>query len=155
MHRLRVFFFIFLTNRLRVFISILFIKTQTQTPHSQWKTKRIWETEGESQRVEKEKKLINLEREKSVKSVRQLHQVIRQSKPRFLPIGRITYHSKLKDLFHSLFPDIPIKKKENYFLVKWPFWFLIFPEKEVEEEGIWSRLKRVPSDFLVNNDSDG
>ena len=83
--------------------------------------------------MEKEKKLRNLEREKSV---RQLHQAIRQSKPRFLLIGRITYHSKLKELFQSLFPDILIKKKENHFPVKRPFWYLIFPEKEVEEEGI-------------------
>ena len=85
--------------------------------------------------MEKEKKLRNLEREKFEKSIRQLHQAVRQSKPRFLPVGRITYHSKLKDLFQSLFSDIPIKKKENYFPVKRPFWFLIFPE-EVEEEGI-------------------
>ena len=77
-----------------------------------------------------------MKREKSEKSVRQLHQAVRQSKSKFLPVGRITYHFKLKDLFQSLFPDIPIKKKENYFPVKRPFWFLIFPEKEVEEEGI-------------------
>ena len=86
--------------------------------------------------MEKEKKLRNLEKEKSEKSVRQLHQAVRQSNPRFLPVGRITHHSKLKDPFQSLFPDIPIKKKENYFPVKRPFWFLIFPEKEVEEEHI-------------------
>ena len=140
------FFFVFFTDRLGVFISIFFIKTQTQTLHSQWKTERIWETEGESQRVEKENKLRNLEKEKSV---RQLHQAVRQSNPRFLPIGWITHHSKLKDPFQSLFPDIPIKKKENYFPVKWPFWFLIFPEKEVEEEGIRSQLKRVPFDFWL------
>ena len=102
-----------MTNRLEVFISIFFIKTQTQTPHSQWKTKKIWETEGESQRVEKEKKLRNLEKEKFEKSVRQLHQAVRQSNPRFLPVGRITYHSKLKDPFQSLFLDISIKKKNQ------------------------------------------
>ena len=86
--------------------------------------------------MEKENKLRNLEKEKYEKSVRQLHQAVRQSNPRFLPVGRITHHSKLKDPFQSLFPDIPIKKKENYFPVKQPFWFLIFPEKEVEEEHI-------------------
>ena len=86
--------------------------------------------------MEKEKKLKNLEKEKYEKSVCQLHQAVRQSNPKVLPVGRITYHSKLKDPFQSLFLDIPIKKKENYFSVKRPFWFLIFPEKEVEEEGI-------------------
>ena len=40
-------------------------------------------------------------------------------------------------------------------MLKWPFWFLIFPEKEAEEEGIWSWLERAPSEFLINNDSDG
>ena len=83
--------------------------------------------------MEKENKLRNLEKEKSV---RQLHQAVRQSNPKFLPVGRITHHSKLKDPFQYLFPDILIKKKENYFPVKLPFWFLIFPEKEVEEERI-------------------
>ena len=45
---------------------------------------------------------------------------------------------------------------QNFFFpvtLKWPFYFLIFPEKEAEEKGRWSRVKRVPSDFLINNAS--